>query len=149
MPQQAITDGRVRGSNRLAYSTVPQSELSLEREGERDTALEKRGWFIDQEIESKRNQQRRHKESGAKNKQGQRESRETEEIDGRRNIHEGTHKRRQTETLQLQDHVFVETTRNRKGWFGWKGSVGQNRETSMCVCRSVCVISLWTTTTLH
>lgn len=41
--------------------------------------------------------------------------RETEEkIDGKRKIHEGTHKRRQTETLQLHNHVFAETMRNRK-----------------------------------
>ena len=71
---------------------------------------------------------------GAKEKQKEIE----EEIGGRRNIHEGTHKRRRTETLQLQDHVFAETTSNRKGRFGWRGPVGQNRETSVCVCVCVC-----------
>lgn len=71
----------------------------------------------------------------------------------RGNIQEGTHKRRQTETLQLQEHVFAETMKNRKGPFGWKDPVGQNRGTSMCVWRTVCIcvhmdVSMWTETTL-
>lgn len=51
----------------------------------------------------------------------------------RGNIQEGTHKRRQTETLQLQEHVFAETMKNRKGRFSWKDPVGQKSGTSMCV----------------
>lgn len=104
----------------------------MERGRKRERAREREGELKVKEIKK----QKKQRESWAENKRDQRKGkRETEkEIDGRRNIHEGTHKRRQTETLQLHDHVFAETTRNRKGQFGWKGPVGQNRETSMCVC---------------
>lgn len=133
LQQATIMMGESEGSNQLAYSTIPQLELSLERGGERERARE--GKINKEAKEAKKERELGREQEGPKEKQMKIEK----EIDGRRNIHGGTHKRRQTETLQLQEHVFAETTRNRKGRFGWKDPVGQNRGTSMCVCGELCV----------
>lgn len=127
---------RVRGSNRLAYGTVPQSELERKETTEKELEREREGGGLKVKEQKK---QRGRGDKRTRGTKGKVERKIEEERDGRRNIHEGTHKRRQTETLQLQDYVFAETTRNRKGRFGWKGPVGQNRETSMCVYVCVCV----------
>lgn len=125
----------------IQYCTSIRTEL-----GER--GKERKSWKEGEVLKKKRLKAKEiEKQKEAEGRAGQRTrgtkrkvEREIEkEIDGRRNIHEGTHKRRQTETLQLHDHVFSETMRNRKGRFGWKGPVGQNRETSMSVWRNVCI----------
>lgn len=98
MLQQAITDGRKRGASVGWQSTngIPQSDLSLEKRRKRERNR-RRGVLNKRLVGKKQGKEevlgRKHEE-----REGQRE---TEAIDGGKNIQEGTHKRRQTETLQL------------------------------------------------
>lgn len=65
---------KVRGSNRLAYSTVPQSELSLERGRKRERARERERELKAKEIKKQKKQ--RERESWEENKRGRRKGRE-------------------------------------------------------------------------
>lgn len=126
--------GESEGSNQLAYGTVPQLELSLDRKREREDGGEQEK----QKKRSKGGQQRSEKgrnEDLTKDQEENKENKKQRQRDGDRwekKIHRGTHKRRQTETLQLQVQVFADTTWHRKGRFSRKGPVGQNKGNNAC-----------------
>lgn len=68
LQQATIVMGESEGSSQLAYSTIPQLELSLERGGEREKEQERA-----KEIKKQKKQRKR--ESWVENKRDQRKSR--------------------------------------------------------------------------